>query len=232
MLDPRMTGAASAYRFLTLQDVEPSLWRGDCFLLLETEPALSTCATPPQLRCWALHARHLDQASPWLVACNAKSARLGPSWLCLLIMAAFSTLRGALVITNQHYLRCGDSCQGQLPIAIAVTISIQQTHVSQRANVEKHPKHSGQRVSSECLALCTDWRHVRNLRAIDDTCDGLRKSSHTLVFQSTAGFPPSCRADCTPDYFCVIDGRKNEEPLLSPLSEGRREWHLPFLSVV
>ncbi|KAF1928695.1 uncharacterized protein M421DRAFT_92393 [Didymella exigua CBS 183.55] len=39
---------AFASGFLTLQDVGPSLWRAECLSLLEPEPALSTCATPPQ----------------------------------------------------------------------------------------------------------------------------------------------------------------------------------------
>ena len=47
---------------------------------------------------------------------------------------------------------------------------------------------------------------VRNLRAVDDTCDGLKKNSHTLVFQSTAAVPPFCRAASTPAYLCVADG--------------------------
>lgn len=49
---------------------------------------------------------------------------------------------------------------------------------------------------------------VRNLRALDDTYDSSRKSSHTLVFQSAAAFPPFCRTDCTPAYFCVLGGEE------------------------
>jgi len=60
---------------------------------MELETALPTTT---RLRCWALHARHLDQASPWLVARNAKSARLDPSRLRLSTMAVFSTFRGGL----------------------------------------------------------------------------------------------------------------------------------------
>jgi len=51
---------------------------------------------------------------------------------------------------------------------------------------------------------------VRNLQAVKDTCDGLKKSSHTLVFQSTAAIPPFCRP-----IFAWSMMKQNEEPLLS-----------------
>ena len=76
-----------------------------------------------------------------------------------------------------------------LPRVTAINASLQRSTSGNpsSADVKRYPEHDGRPVSPD--RGHTHWRHVRNPRALDDTCDGLTRDSHTLVFQSMALFP-------------------------------------------
>jgi hypothetical protein len=140
------------------------------FLLMELQPALPTCATPLQKDYAVGRARHLNQASPWLVARNAKSARLDPLRLRLAITAVFSTLRGgpgmsrlstfgdAVTDAKGDYNCCNDQRPAN-PCFPGGRVC---------ANVKEHPERVQVDKShnrSDCIPLCADWRSATSSKS-------------------------------------------------------------------
>lgn len=154
------------------------------FFLLQTEPAPSTCVTP-QCHTIALLGTTCETSPPrknfnWL---QRHTRHAGP-FACS--STPFSADSAEPLDGYESFLA---EVRSPLPRVTAINASLQRSTSGNpsSADVKRHPEHDGRPVSPD--RGHTHWRHVRNPRALDDTCDGLTRDSHTLVFQSMALFP-------------------------------------------
>lgn len=142
------------------------------------------CNTPnaTRLRCWALHARHLDLVSSLIglqrciryAGLKASPVHHG-RFQC-------PPRRGGPSAFTYHPFRRSSDRQG--PVTSAVAINAWQIHASQHCK-RQTTEHSGRQVSPDSSPLYINWRHVRNLRTLDATC---KSDSYTLAFQSAHCF--------------------------------------------
>ena len=160
------------------------------FFLLETEAALSTCVTP------------LITITPSGTACEAprpSKSLAGDPQRQIRHAGPFK----ASVAHHRRFQHLPRS-PGHSRISIIASAVTAAKGDYNGCKASSKPMLSRDQTSKNTLNTLVDESHrnhfrsvqtgdCQNLRAVDDTCDGLMESSHTLVFQSTAAFPPCCR---------------------------------------